>query len=54
LKDSQKEKAKAIIKGYTFNSGIGVGGVRSDSALGRLSFKVEAAGKLRVFAMVDS
>jgi len=29
-------------------------GVRSDYALGRLSFKEEAAGKLRVFAMVDS
>jgi len=29
-------------------------GLRDNYALGRLSFKVEAAGKLRVFAMVDS
>jgi hypothetical protein len=32
----------------------GLQGVRTDAALGRLSFKEEAAGKLRVFAMVDS
>lgn len=31
-----------------------IAGLRKDIALGRLSFKEEAAGKLRVFAMVDS
>jgi len=32
----------------------GMKGLRPDPYLGRLSFKEEAAGKLRVFAMVDS
>jgi hypothetical protein len=33
---------------------LGLEGLRPDPCLGRLSFKEEAAGKLRVFAMVDS
>jgi hypothetical protein len=36
----------------TLIHGLGVEGIRSDT-LGRLAFKKEAAGKLRVFAMVD-
>jgi hypothetical protein len=42
------------IKPKAFKSACGHLGIRDDAGLGRLSFKEEAAGKLRVFAMVDS
>jgi len=51
--NSLSNKPIKVIK-FRWVSPGGLEGIRQDSALGRLSFKEEAAGKLRVFAMVDS